>query len=273
MNFLNHLTGATRVIAIVGDPIAQVKSPAGVTQALRERGRDAVVVPFHVATPDLPTFLAGVTAAQNFDGLIVTVPHKFDVTRVCAATTDRAAFLGAVNILRRDAQGGWFGDQVDGIGFVEAARAAGCKPEGRRALMAGAGGAGSAIALALLESGVSELAIHDGDTARRDALIGRLRARHGGKVTVGSADPAGYDVVVNATPSGMRDGDPLPFDVSHLSRSAFVGDVITAPAVTPLIEAARRIGCHTQVGVGMFAAVCERMVDFLVADGPLADRG
>ena len=230
MNFLNHLTGATRVIAIVGDPIAQVKSPAGVTQALRERGRDAVVVPFHVATPDLPTFLAGVTAAKNFDGLIVTVPHKFDVTRVCTATTDRAAFLGAVNILRRDAQGGWFGDQVDGIGFVEAARAAGCKPEG-------------------------------------------LRARHGGKVTVGSADPAGYDVVVNATPSGMRDGDPLPFDVSHLSRSAFVGDVITAPAVTPLIEAARRIGCHTQVGVGMFAAVCERMVDFLVADGPLADRG
>jgi shikimate dehydrogenase len=270
MNISNTLNGATRVIAIIGDPIAQVKSPAGVTQALIERGCNAVVVPIHIATADLPGFVAGASLAKNIDGLIVTVPHKFDAHRHCASATERANFLGAVNVMRRNPDGGWHGDQVDGGGFVAGIRAAGCKPEGLRALMAGAGGAGSAIALELLEAGVAELAVHDGDAARRDALIGRLRQRHGAKVTSGSADPSGYGIVVNATPAGMRDGDPLPFDVSKLGRSAFVGDVITVPAVTPLIEGARRLGCKTQIGTGMFAAVCERMVEFLLADGPLA---
>jgi len=270
MNIAPALSGATRVIAIIGDPIAQVKSPAGVTQSLIDRGVNAVVVPIHVASADLEGFVRGAGLAKNFDGLIVTVPHKFDVYRLCATATERAHFLGAVNILRRNPDGGWHGDQADGVGFVEGIRGAGCRPEGRRALMAGAGGAGSAIALALLEAGVSELAIHDGDATRRDALIGRLRQRHGDRVQVGSADPTGYGVIVNATPAGMGADDPLPLDASRLSPDAFVADVITAPAVTPLIAAARALGCGTQVGAGMFAAVCEHMVDFLLAEGPLA---
>ena len=269
MNISNTLNGATRVIAIIGDPIAQVKSPAGVTQALIERGCNAVVVPIHIATADLPGFIAGASLAKNFDGIIVTVPHKFDAYRHCASATERAHFLGAVNVLRRTA-GGWYGDQLDGAGFVAGIRAGGCKPEGLRALMAGAGGAGSAIALELLESGVAELAIHDDDAVRRDALIGRLQRRHGTKVSAGSADPSGRGLVVNATPAGMRDGDALPFDVARLNRSAFVADVVTVPAVTPLIDAARRLGCKTQIGTGMFAAVCERIVEFLLADGALA---
>jgi shikimate dehydrogenase len=137
-------------------------------------------------------------------------------------------------------------------------------------LLAGAGGAGSAIAQALLEAGVSELAIVDGDAPKRDGLIARLNSRYGDKVRVGSTDPRGFDLVFNATPAGMREGDPLPIDAAHLSAAMFVGDVITAPAVTPLLQAARALGCKTQVGAGMFAAVCERMVDFLLADGPLA---
>jgi shikimate dehydrogenase len=273
MNISTTLNGATRVIAIIGDPIAQVKSPAGVTQALIERGCNAVVVPIHVSTQDLDGFIAGASLAKNFDGVIVTVPHKFDAYRHCATATERAHFLGAVNILRRNsADGGWHGDQLDGAGFVAGIHAAGCRPEGQRALMAGAGGAGSAIALALLDAGVSELAIHDGDATRRGALIGRLQQRHGAKVRAGSADPSGYGLVVNATPAGMRDGDPLPVDATRLTRNTFVGDVITVPAVTPLIAAARALGCKTQIGTGMFAAVCERMVAFLLEDGPLAQK-
>lgn len=270
MDISDTLNGATRVIAIVGDPIAQVKSPAGVTQTLIDRGRNAVVVPIHVGTADLAGFVRGASLAKNFDGLIVTVPHKFDSLALCATATERAQFLGAVNILRRNADGSWHGDQVDGLGFVEGIRSAGCVPEGRRALMAGAGGAGSAIALALLDAGVAELAIHDGDTTRRDALVARLAQRHGDKVRAGSSDPSGFDIVVNATPSGMREGDPYPVDAGKLDGAMFVGDVITMPAVTPLIAAARALGCRTQIGTGMFAAVCERMVDFLLAEGPLA---
>jgi len=267
------LNGATRVIAIIGDPIAQVKSPAGVTQALNAKGRNAIVVPIHVTAQDVDAFIRGASLARNFDGMIATVPHKFAAYRHCASATDRAHFLGAVNTLRRNADGGWHGDQLDGEGFVTGIRAAGCDPRGRRALLAGAGGAGSAIALALLEAGVAELAIHDGDVARRDALVARLAARHGDKVGAGSADPTGHTLVVNATPAGMRAGDPLPVDANRLTADMFVGDVITAPAVTPLLEAARRLGCATQVGAGMFAAVSELMVDFLLAAGPLHHPG
>jgi shikimate dehydrogenase len=105
---------------------------------------------------------------------------------------------------------------------------------------------------------------------RRDALAERLRERFGTKVRTGSSDPTGCMLVVNATPVGMRAADPYPVQVEKLTRQMFVGDVITAPAVTPLIEAARRVGCATQVGGGMFAVVLESMVGFLLDAGPLA---
>ena len=259
------LSGETRVIAIVGDPIAQVKSPAGVTRALNTRGRNAVCVPIHVTAADVEGFIRGVSLARNFDGIIVTVPHKFAVYRLCATATERAHFLGAVNTLRRNPDGSWHGDQLDGEGFVAGLRAAGCRPEGQRALLAGAGGAGSAIGLALLEAGVATLAVHDGDAARRDALILRLSDRYPGRVQAGSPEPSGFTLVINATPSGMREGDPCPVQPQGLDARMFVADVITRPAVTPLLEAARRIGCRTQVGAGMFEGVSALMVDYLLA--------
>ncbi|WP_157269032.1 shikimate dehydrogenase family protein [Azohydromonas aeria] len=264
-----QLDGATRVVAIIGDPIAQVKSPAGVTQTLQARGRNAIVMPVHIASTDLPAFMQGAAHMRNLDGIIVTVPHKLDAYRWCATASEHAHFLGGVNVLRRNADGTWHGDHFDGEGYVHALRGNGCEPRGKCALLAGAGGAGSAIALALLEAGVQQLAIHEPDAARRESLLARLQARHGDSVRAGSSDPRGFDLVINATPVGMQASDPLPFDVSRLEEGAFVGDVITKPAVTPLIEAARGRGCATQIGADMFAGVCALMVDFLLADGPL----
>jgi shikimate dehydrogenase len=264
MSAVETLNGETRVLAIVGDPIAQVKSPAGVTQALNERGRNCVLVPIHVSPANLEGFIRGASLARNFDGIIVTIPHKFSAYGHCATATERAHFLHAVNTMRRNADGSWHGDHLDGAGFVGGIRSAGCRPEGQRALMVGAGGAGSAIALALLDAGVDVLAIHDGDAGRRDALVSRLQTRHGDKVRAESADPAGYTLIVNATPVGMRASDPYPVQVEKLTQAMFVADVITAPAVTPLVEAARRLGCGTQVGGGMFAAVRDLMVEFLL---------
>ena len=109
---------------------------------------------------------------------------------------------------------------------------------------------------------MASLALHEADAARRDALAAKLRAYGGVAPTVGSADPRGFDLVVNATPMGMRPGDPLPVDASRLAACTFVGDVVTVPAVTPLLEAARGRGCATMTGLGMFDAVCERMVAF-----------
>ena len=258
------LNGATRVHYIVGDPIAQVKSPAGVTQALHDRGHNACVVPAHVAPAHLATWQNGVSLAQNVDGIIVTVPHKFASFDLCATTSERASFLRTVNIQRRNPDGSWHGDMFDGLGFVEALRAQGGQPQGKRALLVGAGGAGSAIAHALVMAGVRELAIHDEDTLRRTTLVDRLAGLGQCPVLHGSANPVGFDLIVNATPVGMKASDPYPLEVEKLDASMFVGCVITAPAITPLIAAARAKGCKTVIGTEMFGCVRDLMVDFLL---------
>ena len=263
--------GATRLYIIVGDPIAQVKSPAGMTRGFAARGANAILVPMHVAPADLADLLAGARLARNLDGLIATIPHKFACAAHCTAMSQRAELLGAVNIMRRTSGGGWYGDMLDGLGFVAAIRANGGEPAGRRALLIGAGGAGSAIAAALIEAGVSALAIHDADPARRDALIGRLGGFGRAEVSAGSGDPAGFDLVANATPAGMRAGDPLPVDVARLAPGAFVGCVITEPSPSPLIVAARAAGCRTSTGVDMYGAEQAMMLDFLL--DPLAGGG
>jgi shikimate dehydrogenase len=259
-----NLTGATRLNVVVGDPIAQVRAPAGMTQAFAEAGHDAVLVPVQVAPADLSDFLDVATRLKNLDGIIVTEPHKFACYARCASATDRASFIGAVNTMRRRPDGQWHGEMVDGLGFVGAARAKGVEPSGKRALLAGAGGAGSAIALALIDAGVAELAIHDADADRRDRLIERLNTRGKGRAVVGSADPTGFDFVGNATPAGMNAGDPLPIDVSKLKASTYAGCVITKPAVSPFIEAARTFGCVTATGTDMYQSLQGRMLDFLL---------
>jgi shikimate dehydrogenase len=258
------LNGATRIHYIVGDPIAQVKSPAGVTQALMAHGRNAVCVPAHVAPADLAAWLAGISRAQNVDSVLVTVPHKFACRDLCATVSERSAFLGAVNAMRRHADGSWHGDMFDGLGYIEALRAKGVQLAGQRVLLVGAGGAGSAIAHALVTAGVAELAVHDADTARRDALLKRLAGLKLAHVRAGSSDPAGFDMALNATPQGMQPGDAHPIDSSRFAPGLFVGCVITAPAVSPMIEAARQAGCQTLTGADMFACVRDLLVDFLL---------
>lgn len=260
-----NLTGATRLNVIVGDPIAQVKSPGGMTAAFATRDHDGIVVPVRVAPDDLEELLTALDKVPNCDGIIVTVPHKFACHRHCASATERGDFLGAVNIMRRRLDGGWHGEMVDGLGFVDAVKANGGEPAGKRALLIGAGGAGSAIALALVDAEVSELAIHDADATRRDQLIERLNNKAKARVFAGSSDPTGFGLVANASPAGMKPGDPLPVEVDKLSRNTFVGCVITVPSVSPLVEAARKIGCKTSTGTQMYQALQSAMVDFLLA--------
>ena len=257
-----ELNGESRLHFVIGDPIGQVKSPAGVTEMLQERGFNALCIPGHVAPGDLTAFWKGVRTLKNLDGLIITVPHKIAAIEMADRLSSRAAFLGVVNTLRRT-EIGWEGDMFDGLGHVAALRKAGCVLKGRRALLAGAGGAGSAIAHALVLEGVSQLSIHDPDATRRTGLIERLASLGKARITNGSADPTGYDVVVNATPLGMKEGDSLPFDVDKLQPGMFLGDVITRPAISPLVARARAVGCQAITGTDMFFEVRDLMVDFL----------
>ncbi|HTC12486.1 MAG TPA: shikimate dehydrogenase [Acetobacteraceae bacterium] len=256
--------GSTRLIPIIGDPIAQVKSPGGITAALHARGLNAYVMPAHVSPADVYRGLAGLSLLRNVDAILATVPHKFAAFRHATTATPRAMLLGAANVLRRNQDGTWHADMLDGVAFVTALRQAGCDPAGKRTLLVGAGGAGAAIALALLETDVSVLQIHDADPTRRDALLDRLRGQGTGRRLTGSDDPSDSDIVINATPAGMRADDPLPVKADWLTPDMAVGDVITVPEITPLLATARRIGCITSTGVAMFTAGRDLIVDFLL---------
>jgi shikimate dehydrogenase len=257
---LPRLTGETRIHLIVGDPIAQTKSPAGLTRVFAERGVDAVCIPMQVAVGDFDAFMATARRVRNIDGIVVTVPHKLAAARHCEVLSGRSRLLGAVNAMRREPDGSWSGDMTDGVALVAALHASGFAPRGRRALVVGAGGAGSAVVLALAQAG-ARVAVHDIDAARRNDLCARLAAY---EVAAGSADPAGCALVVNATPLGMAADDPLPVEVDRLDAGAFAADLVTKPAVTPFLEAARRRGSPILTGEGMFAPQAGILADFLL---------
>jgi shikimate dehydrogenase len=265
---LPPLNGETRLHLILGDPVGQTRSPSGLTGEFVARGANAICIPVHVAPADFDAFVTAAKRGQNIDGIVITIPHKFAALHHCDEASDRARFLGAANVLHRIAADRWRGDMTDGTAMVAALRRAGCEPAGKRALIIGAGGAGSAVALALIEAGVATLAVADVDIKRRASLIERLAAKVSAAVQTGTTDAAGFDLVVNATPAGMRPNDSLPVDATRLERRAYVADLITKPALTPLLEAARRRGCIVVTGEDMFAAQAGDMADILLAPPP-----
>jgi shikimate dehydrogenase len=272
---LLSLNGETRLHLIIGDPVAQTRSPAGLSEEFALRHVNAVCVPVHVGPGEFDQFMRAAKLARNIDGIVVTMPHKFAALRHCDEASERAGFLGAVNVLHRSGGGRWRGDMTDGMATVAALRRAGCEPGGARALVVGAGGAGSAVALALVEAGVASLAVADLDATRRDALSQRLAGRAGAVAgpwgpgepaePPGPPDPAGFDLIVNATPAGMRPDDPLPVDATRIDACAYVADLITRPAMTPLLVAARRHGARVVIGEDMFAVQAGIMADILLA--------
>jgi shikimate dehydrogenase len=213
---------------------------------------------------DLDVVMQGLTRTHNVDGLLVTMPHKYKVFSHCATVSSTSRLLGGVSVMRRNADGSWHGDTQDGLSFVKAQVDAGAKPQGARALLIGAGAAGGAIAIALLEAGVRELIIHDAEASRAERLTTVLGELKLGRVITGPADPAGCDMVCNATPMGMAAGDPLPIDPSLLKPSMFVGDVIAGHGLTPFLKAAQAAGCKTADGDQMVQAVQEMMLDYML---------
>ncbi|HXV76702.1 MAG TPA: hypothetical protein VD788_10315 [Candidatus Polarisedimenticolaceae bacterium] len=255
------ITGSTRVLGIIGDPIAQARSPEVWTGLFRLNGVDAVCVPLQVSPAGLGAFLDGARALRNVVGLIVTIPHKAASLPHVASLTERADRVGAVNVIRLT-EGGWHGDTVDGIGFVAGLRRRGHEPAGRRSLVVGVGGAGAAIAFALAEAGAAEVAVFDLDTERATDVSARLAAT-GIASRVAPAAAAGFDLVVNASPLGMAPDDPLPIALDGVDPGCIVGDVVVHPEPTTLLRAAADRGCFTQPGVDMMDGQIAPMAMFL----------
>ena len=261
---LERLSGATRLFPIIGDPIIYVQSPERLTSGFAARGHNGICVPMQVPEGALESVLQGLTRIPNVDGLLVTMPHKFAAYTYCTTSSERSKLLQVVSVMRRNADSSWHGDMLDGLAFVKAQHDHGAQPQGARVLLIGAGGAGSAIAITLLESGVRELIIHDTNAARVAELMALVADIGRDRVTTGPPNPTVCDMVCNATPMGMANGDPLPIAADLLAPSMFVGDVIAGHGETALLSAARAAGCKIANGDHMVEAAQEMMLDFFL---------
>jgi shikimate dehydrogenase len=257
------ITGTTRLIAHLGYPTEAFKAPLIYNPYFEKSGIDAVVVPMGCKPEDYPAFLKLVFRLSNIHGALVTMPHKVTTMGLLDEVSTNARVAGSCNAIKLGADGRLIGDMFDGEGFVRGLRRRGQQLAGAEALVVGSGGVGSAIAASLASAGVRRIALHDDNTATLNGLRDRLNMYYPSTVvTVGSADPFGFDIVVNATPLGMRKGDPLPVDVSRLAPSTFVGEVVMKQEITPLLEAARSRGCAFQIGTDMLFEQIPAYLDF-----------
>ncbi|MEP7303340.1 MAG: shikimate dehydrogenase [Caldimonas sp.] len=267
------ISGKTTLIAHLGYPTEAFKAPMIYNPWFESRGVDAVVVPMGVQAADYAATLAVLARMSNLRGALVTMPHKVRTLALVTRASPAARIAGACNALLKRPDGSWFGDQFDGAGFVRGVECKGRAIRGQRAIILGTGGVGSAIAASLAAAGAAGLMLSDLDPAAADALGARLLAHYPNlDVRTGSADPAGFDLVVNATPLGMREDDPLPFDTSRIASAALVGDVVMKSEITPFLRAARARGCVTQPGIDMLFEMIPAYLEFFGFPRATADE-
>lgn len=238
---------------MIGSPVGHSLSPVLHNAAFDSLGLDWVFVAFEVPEGSATEAIGGMRAL-GIDGLSVTMPHKAAVAHLVDALTPDAEVLRAVNCVVR-VGADLLGANTDGAGFVDALRVdEGFEPDGRRCVVVGAGGAARAVVRALAGAGAADIVV-----VNRTAGAGAVAAGLAGPVgRVGEASAAaGADLVVNATPLGMRgraagEGeDALPIDPALLAPGQLYVDLVYDPPVTPALVAARARGVAAVNGVGM----------------------
>jgi len=247
-----NISGSTSFIAHIGYPTHTFKSPLVYNPYFEQAGIDAVVVPMACEPAPYPALLKSLFGLHNILGAIITMPHKVTTVGLLDLKSSAVQIAGSCNAVRRTRDGRLEGEILDGDGFVRGLRRKGFRIEGARALVVGAGGVGAAIAAALAAAGAARLSLFDVRAESAGALGERLRQHYPRlQVASGTNDPSGHDLVVNATPLGMNDGDPLPLDAGRLAPSTLVGDVVLKEEMTPFLRAAAARGCRVQVGTDM----------------------
>lgn len=259
------VNGATRLYGIVGDPVTQVRSPEVYCARFAAAGLNAVLVPVQVTLENFDKVMPALMAIGNLDGLLVTAPFKARMLPFAARLGPAAACIGAVNALRRDADGSWSADMFDGEGFVRGLLNKGERLEGRRVLMFGAGGAGSAIACALAAAGVASIRIVNPDASRTTQLVAALAGAFPAcDVAHACGSREGFDMVINASPVGMKPGDGLPGDLGILTPEIVVCDVVVSDTPTAIVQKAMDSGCRWANGRDMHSGQIEAIMGFFV---------
>ncbi len=267
------INGNTEIIAHIGYPTHTFKSPMIYNPYFEEAGINAVVVPMGCKSEHFAPFLKAVFSLENTRGALITMPHKVTVVDLLDEVTPTVRVAGACNAVKKLADGRLVGDMFDGAGFVRGVQRKGFDLTGKRVLVVGTGGVGSAIAASLAGAGIAAISLFDVNAAGCEALAQRIKDNCPQiAVQTGSNDPSDHDLVVNATPMGMNEGDPLPMDVSRLSSDTFVGEVVMRAETTAFLAAAQARGCRTQVGTDMLFEQIPAYLEYFDLPSTTADE-
>ena len=251
-----NLDGASRVYAVFGDPVAQVQTPRLINPIFAAAGVNTFAVPFHVTPAQFGATWEALAALDSIAGIGVTVPHKVAAAERCATLTPTAQAVGAVNSIQRGVDGRMHGALFDGMGFVLGLGAAQARLRGARVLMVGAGGAGRAIAHALAGEGIAALGLMDLDAASVRFTADMVNAVTGA-TTAFAADPGkgfAYDVIVNASPIGIKGDARFPVPAEALTGDMLVADIAALQGDTALLRDAKAAGAATSDGNDMLEA-------------------
>lgn len=257
------ISGKTILLPIFAFPTEPVKAPYIYNPWFDSRCIDAFVVPMGIKPEDYAETLKAVFRMSNVRGALVTMPHKVITASLMDELSKTAQVAGSCNAILKRPDGSLVGDMFDGEGFVRGLKRNGFNCQGAKVLLIGAGGVGSAIAASLAEAGVAAMDVIKTRSESAVTLVERLQ-RFFPQVTsrvVHGNDVAGFDLIVNGTPLGLP-GDPLPFDLTNLSPSTFVGEVVMKQEMTPLLEIAKQRGCRYVLGTEMLFEMIPAYLEF-----------
>jgi shikimate dehydrogenase len=266
MNQVDFVNGKTRVYAIVGDPIEQVRSPEMVTWEMQKRDHNAVLIPMHIARDEFDTVMPHIMRMRNLDGLIFTIPFKAQAIALAKTLGPQASQIGAINALKKHSNGAWSGEIFDGIGCVEAFKQRGITLQDKRLQLIGLGGAGSAICVALAYEKPKLLRLFDINaqtTERMAKMVNTISPQT--VVEVGLPLAEGIDILLNASPVGMLSDARLPLAVEQFKKELIVFDAIVMPENTPLLSLAQDCGCQVVRGREMMLGQISKIVDYFFA--------
>jgi shikimate dehydrogenase len=267
------ITGTTKLFGVIAHPSAHVRAPMVFNARFVAEKRDHLMIPID-ATPDmLVTVMDGLRAMENFGGLTITIPHKVPIAEMCDELGEAARVCGAVNAVRFGDDGRLYGDIFDGAGFVAGLALKGHDIKGKRVLMLGAGGAARAIAVALCQADVGEIAIANRtrDKAQNliDAMVqgaGYTQARVLDNMAEAALEAArDVDIIINTTSLGLHAGDALPLALDNVRADTLIADIIMVPERTEWLALAEEKGLQTHYGRHMLDCQLELIGRFIGA--------
>lgn len=242
-----NVNGKTKIIGIFGYPIEHTLSPLMHNSAFEALGLDNCYVPFRVLPEDLPYAVQAIRSL-NLLGVNITVPHKENVLPLLDKIDEEAAFIGAVNTITHE-DGTLTGYNTDGRGFMSSLTEEGIETEGKEITVIGTGGACRAISYYLSEK-ASKLSLYDIDKAKAEKLVKDLNEFSDNVFLLDNMKAAGKtDIIINATPLGMKPGDPSPVDRNLIPSDAVVCDLVYTK--TRFLSEAENKGAKTLDGSGM----------------------